>query len=63
MGEARDPGLGAADEGNRASDVAQRPQDKREAKHRRRAGVLAEAKGQIVVSPGLEQGQRALRVI
>ena len=34
MGEARDPRLSVADEGNRAPDVAQWPQREREMKHR-----------------------------
>ncbi len=63
MGEARDPRLGAADERNRAFDVAQRPQREREVEHRRDAGVLSEAKGQIVVAAGLEQGERAFQMI
>ena len=63
MGEARDPRLSVADEGNRAPDVAQRPQCEREVKHRRDAGVLSEAKGQIVVAPGLEQGERAFQML
>ena len=52
-----------ADEGNRAPDVAQRPQRERQAQHRRDAGVLPEAKGQIVVAAGLEQGERAFQMI
>ena len=31
--------------------------------HRGDAGVLSEAKGQIVVAAGLEQGERAFQVI
>ena len=50
-------------EGNRAPDVAQRPQCKREVKHRRDARVLSEAKGQIVVAPGLKQGERAFQML
>ena len=45
-------------EGNRALDVAQRPQREREVEHCRDAGVLSEAEGQIVVTAGLEQGER-----
>ena len=63
MGEVRDPRLSVGRQGNRASDVAQRPQREREVKHRRDAGVLSKAKRQIVVAPGLEQGQRAFQVI
>ena len=63
MGEARDPLPGAADERSRAFDIAERPQRKREVVHRRDAGVLSEAEGQIVVAAWLEQGQRALQMI
>src|SRR5271154_4471951 len=55
MGEARDPRLSVADQGNRAPDVAQRPQREREVQHYCDALVLAEAKGQIVVAPRSEQ--------
>src|SRR6478752_6166321 len=55
MGEARDPRLSVADQGNRALDVAHRPQREREVEHRSDAGILSEAKGEIVVTPGLEQ--------
>ena len=57
MGEAIAPRLGFGDEGNRACDVAQRPQGEREIQHRRGAGVLPEVERQIVVAPGLEQGE------
>ena len=63
MREARDPRLGVADEGNRAPDVAQRPQREREEKHRRDARVLSEAERQIVVAAGLEQGERAFEMM
>jgi hypothetical protein len=63
MGEARDPRLGVADERNGAPDVAQRPQCEREVEHCCDAGVLAEAKGQIVVAAGLEEGQRVFQVL
>ena len=52
-----------SNEGNRASDVAQRPQRKRQVKHRGNAGVPSKAERQIVVAPGLEQGQRAFQMI
>jgi TPR repeat protein len=61
--EARDPRFSAVQEGNRASDVAQRPQCKREVKHCGDAGVLSEAKGEIVLSHGLEQRNRAFQMI
>ena len=63
MGEARDPRLGVADERNGAPDVAQRPQCERELEHCCDAGVLAEAKSQIVVAAGLEEGQRVFQVL
>ncbi len=53
MGEARHPRLSVATKGNRAPDVAHRPQREREVQHRRHAGILSEAKGEIVVTPGL----------
>src|SRR5271166_1943186 len=43
-------------------DVAQGPQSEREVGHRRDAGVLSEAKCQIVVAAGLEQGERAFQM-
>ena len=52
-----------ANEGTRAFDIAQRPQDKREVQHCCDAGVLAEAKGQIVVTTRLEQGECAFQMI
>jgi hypothetical protein len=63
MGEARNPRLRVANEGNRASDVAQRPQREREVQHCWDDLVLAEAKGQIVVTPRLEQGERAFEML
>ena len=63
MGEGRHPLPGAADERTRAFDIAERPQRKREVVHRRDAGILSEAEGQIVVAAWLEQGQRALQMI
>ena len=50
-------------EGNRALDLAQRPQCEREIEHRRDAGVVSEAEGQIVVAAGLEQGERAFQML
>ena len=59
--EARDPRLHAVDERNRAIDIAERPRRNREISHRGDAGVRSEAKGQIVVAAGLEQGERAFQ--
>jgi hypothetical protein len=58
MGEVRDPSLSAADQGDRAPNVAHRPQCECEVMHRRDTGVVSEAKGEIVVAAGLEQGKR-----
>ena len=63
MGEVRDPRLHAVDERNRAIDLAERPRRNRQIGHRGDAGVLSEAKGQIVVAAGLEQGERTFEVI
>ena len=63
MGEVRDPRLHAVDERNRAIDLAERPRRNRQIGHRGDAGVHAEAKGQIVVTAGLEQGERPFKVI
>jgi hypothetical protein len=59
IGEARDPRLGGADEGSRAPDLAHWPQREREVKHRPDAAVISEPERQIVVTSGLEQGERA----
>ena len=56
MVEARGSRLHAVDERNRAIDLAERPQHEGEIAHRGDAGVMSEAKGQIVVAAGLEQG-------
>ena len=63
MGEAGTPRLSVASEGDRASDVAQRPQREREIQHCPGAGVVAEVKGQIVVASGLKQGERAFQML
>ena len=63
MGEVRDPRLHAVDERNRAIDLAERPRRNRQIGHRGDAGVLSEAKGQIVVAAGLEQGERPFQMI
>ena len=61
MGEVGDPRLGVDNEGNRPPDVTQRPQGEREIQHRRNSLVVSEAKGQIVVAPGLEERQRVFQ--
>ena len=61
--DARDPNMGAVNEQNRARNVAQRPKSYCEIEHCARAGVMPEAKGQIVVTAGLGPGERALKVI
>ena len=53
MREVRHPRLHAVDERNRAIDLAERPRHYRQVRHCADAGVLAEAKGQIVVAAGL----------
>jgi hypothetical protein len=63
MGEGGSVRLRAANEGNRAPDVAQRPQGEREVKHCRDAGVLSEAVRQIVIAARLEQFKRAFQMI
>ena len=63
MGEACAPRLSVANEGNRAPDVAQRPQCEREVQHCPDARVDSEAERKIVVAPGLEQGQRTLDML
>jgi hypothetical protein len=50
-------------EGCHAFDLAHRPQGHREVKHRRGDGVVSEAKGQIVTTARLEQGDRALQML
>ena len=63
MGEVRDPRLHAFYERNRAIDLAERPGRNRQVKHRGDTGVLSEAKGQVIVAAGLEQGERPFDVI
>ena len=63
MRDARDPLLGAVNEGNRAIDIAERPGRKGQIDYRGDAGVKSKAKGQIVVTAGLEQGERPFQVI
>jgi hypothetical protein len=63
MGEVRDPRLHAFYERNRAIDLAERPGRNRQVKHRGDTGVLSEAKGQVIVAAGLEQGERPFEVI
>jgi hypothetical protein len=62
MGEVREPSLGAVHKGNRALDVPHRPQREREVEHGRHAGILSEAKGEIVVTPGLKQRDSAFQM-
>ena len=63
MGEVRHPRLHAVDERNRAIDLAERPRRNRQIGHCADAGVQSEAKGQIVVAAGLEQGERTFQMI
>jgi hypothetical protein len=62
MGEARHPRLSVATKGNRALDVAHQPQREGEVQHRRHAGTVSEAKGEIVVTPGLKQRDSAFQM-
>ena len=61
-GEARDPRLHAIHERNRAIDLPERPRNNRQAGHRGDTGVPREAKGQIIVTAGFEQGERAFQM-
>ena len=61
MGEVRDPRLSTADQGNRSSDVAHRPQCEREVMHRQDAGVRSKAKGQIVALR-MKQGESLFKM-
>ena len=63
MREPRDPRLRCVNEGSRPFDVAQRPQCERKVKHYRHAGVLSEVKGEIVVTRGLKQRERAFQMV
>ena len=63
MREARDAKLRLVNERNRAIDVAERPQGVRQIDHRGDARVQAEAKSLIIVAAGLEQGERAFKMI
>ena len=63
MRQARDPRLRVANEGDRPSDVAHRPQCEREVMHRRDARVPSKTEREIVVAPRLEQGQRAFQMV
>jgi len=62
MRQARGPRLGGANEENRTSDVAHRPQVEREVKRCPNTCVPSKAERQIVVAPRLEQGQRAFQM-
>ena len=63
MSEGRDPRLHAVDERNRAIDLAESPRRNRQVSHCVDAGVHSEAKGQIIVAAGLEQGERPFEVV
>src|SRR5271166_6891490 len=63
MRHAREPLVRAVNERYRAPDVSQRPCRDRQVAHCRDAGVLPEAKGQIIVPAGLEQSKRALQML
>jgi hypothetical protein len=54
--------LGGGNEGNGAFDVPERPQCEREVKHCGDAGVVPEAKGEIIVSRRPEQSERAFQI-
>ena len=60
--KAGSPCLSGANERSCAFELVQRPQREREEKHCGDAGVLSEAKGQLVISSGLEQSERAFQV-
>jgi hypothetical protein len=63
MSEARDPRLCVTEDGDRAPDVTQRPQYKREVEHRGDAGVVSEPERQTVVAPGLKQGDSLFKML
>ena len=63
VGDARHPRLHAVDKRNRAIDLAERPRRFRQIGHRADAGIQSEAKGQIVVAAGLEQGERTFQML
>ena len=61
VGKARDPRFHSLNERNRSVDLAKRPRNERQIDHRSDAGIRREAKRQIVVAAGLEQGERAFQ--
>src|SRR5271165_2329772 len=63
MSEGRDPRLHAVDERNRAIHLAESPRRNRQVSHCVYAWVHSEAKGQVIVAAGLEQGERPFEVI
>ena len=64
MGEARDPRLHASSMSEIARSTSPRGHNViARIGHRGDAGVVSEAKGQIVVAAGLEQGERAFQMI
>jgi hypothetical protein len=63
MGEVRYPLLGPINQGQCAIDLAEGPRNKRQIDHGGDTFVMCEAKGQVVVAAGLEQGERLLEVI
>jgi hypothetical protein len=58
MREIRNPLVGSLDKGNRAFDLAERPQGDREEKHHSDSRIVSKPKGQIVISSGLEECER-----
>ena len=63
VGEVRHPRLHAVVERNRAIDLAERPRHYRKMGHCGDAGVWSETERHVVVSTGLEQGERPFEVI
>jgi hypothetical protein len=63
MSKGRNPRLHTLDERNRAIHLAESPRPDRQVSHRVHAGVLSEAKGQVIVAAGLEQGERTFQMI
>ena len=58
-----DPPLHALNEQNRAIDLPERPQRKREIAHRADAGIELETKGEVIVSAGLKHCERSFEMI
>ena len=53
----------ALDEGQRAGELAHRPESYRQEEQRADARIMAEAEGEVVVPARLEQGERAFQMI